>query len=432
MTMNLSEITEKLQSKKNIFITGGAGVGKSTLTRRIIAAFESEGKKVAKLASTGMAATLIGGQTLHSFFDFGICDSLEELERQRKFEPKRKIVRLVRSMELIVIDEISMVSAPLLDMIRLRLLQCDFTGAVLVVGDFLQLPPIARGTTRAAFAFESQSWERFAFETVLLTQVWRSDDERFIEVLDAIRYSRVGDAEHRYLHELIKPLGEDLSRYTFLYGTNASAKAHNEAQLAHIQSEEVRFEAGVTLHDMKVQERDVERFFDDARIDRVLRLKVGAPVLFTKNAWNYFNGERGVLERFEEGVIHVRKSDGTLIKLERVTTQKTRWVERTRSGKKEFVEEPLFSVEHYPIRLAFAITIHKSQGMSIADLVIDTREIFAPSQFYVAISRAVSPQRLTLIQPLRDWKYLAFVDSEALRFVERLQAQSRACECVED
>lgn len=411
------KIIGELKAKQNIFLTGGAGVGKTTMTREIIKKYEEEGKKVAKLASTGMAATLIGGQTLHSFLDLGIADSLDDLKRRGKLEAKKKIRKLIWSMELIVIDEISMVSAELMDMIRLRLLQSEFNGTILAVGDFLQLPPVVKGYGVLHFAFESESWQRFAFKTVTLTKNYRTDDKEFIEILNAVRFARVGEREHLYLHNLIKPIGENLSQFTFLYGKNASAQQHNQMQLAYIDSKEFAFETQIVRHDAKVPDKTIERFMNDARVEKVLRLKVGAPVLFTRNAWNYFNGERGRINRIEKQMIYIEKADGFIVKLEPVGISKEIWKEKSVAGKKEMVEVEQFTIYQFPIVLAFAITIHKSQGMSIDDLIIESDEIFAPSQFYVALSRAVSPHRLILKQPSRNWKHLAFVHPKAIEFV---------------
>jgi len=413
---DLKTLISLLDAKQNVFLTGGAGTGKTTLTREVIEYFTSEGKKVAKLASTGMAATLIGGQTLHSFLDLGIADSIEELELKGKLEVKKKVKKLVASMDLIIIDEISMVSAALFEMIRLRLLQSGFKGTLLTVGDFLQLPPVVRGYGEINFAFESESWQRYAFETITLEINHRSDDRDFVKVLDKVRFAEVGDDEHFYLHHLIKPVGEDLSQYTYLYGKNYSASRHNKEQLAFINSEEMLYTSQLIKHDKKTTDKEVERFLSDARIEPELRLKVGAPVLFTRNAWNYFNGERGRIVRLSEEIVFVEKSEGVVVKLERASMAKTQWKERILEGHKEMVEESKFSVQQFPIVLAFAITIHKSQGMSIEDLIIETTEIFAPSQFYVALSRATSPHRLILKQPTTNWCNLAFVNSKALDF----------------
>ena len=414
----LTEIIEHLDTKAHVFLTGGAGTGKTTLTRQVIARYGSEGKKVAKLASTGMAATLIGGQTLHSFLDLGIADSIEDLELRGKLDIKKKIKKLIGAMDLIIIDEISMVSAALFEMIRLRLLQSDFHGSLLVVGDFLQLPPVVRGYGEISFAFESESWQRFDFKSITLTFNHRSDDEDFVKVLEKVRFAEVGEAEHYYLHQLIRPVGEDLSQYTYLYGKNNSAAQHNQDQLAFIDEEEHCYEVEIVKQNKQSSDQEILRFLQDARIEEQLRLKVGAPVLFTRNAWNYFNGERGQIVRLSETHIYVEKREGIVVKLERASMSKTEWKERSVKGSKEVVEEARFTTYQFPIVLAFAITIHKSQGMSIEDLIIETTEIFAPSQFYVALSRATSPHRLSLKQPKTDWRNLAFVNSKALSFVQ--------------
>jgi ATP-dependent DNA helicase PIF1 len=413
-----SDIVARLMKHQNVFLTGGAGVGKTTLTRAVIAAYEAEGKKVAKLASTGMAATLIGGQTLHSFLDLGIASNQQELEQRGKLEPKKKTKKLIRSMALIVIDEISMVSAELLDMIRLRLLQAEYEGPVLAVGDFLQLPPVVRGWNPVTFAFEAVSWQKFGFETVLLETIHRTSDEGFIRLLHAVRFGHLEERDVEALDALVKPVSEDISSFTVLFGKNASAQQHNRFQLAQLEGDLFAFETEVVRHEKTVSDQVVGRFMEDARIPPVLELKIGTPVLFTRNAWNYFNGERGRVIRIDNGVVYVRKADGCVVKLERVATPKTQWKERTVAGHREMAEVVQFTLYQFPIAPAFGITIHKSQGMSIEDLIIETNEIFAPSQFYVALSRAVSPHRLTLIAPKRGWRQLAFVHRKAADFME--------------
>ncbi|WP_457748875.1 ATP-dependent DNA helicase [Sulfurimonas sp.] len=407
-----------LQKKRNIFLTGGAGVGKTTITREIITAFENDAKKVAKLASTGMAATLINGQTLHSFLDLGIASDVTELQKNAKYEIKKKIKKLVSSMDLIVIDEISMVSDTLFEMIELRLNQAGFSGALLVVGDFLQLPPVVRGSSEVKFAFESSAWEKFAFKKVELTHIYRTDDLRFIELLHAVRFGTINEDVHNHLNEFIKPLPHDLSQFTFLFGKNSSAARHNKTQLDFINEPLHVKEAQVVKHLKSVKDTDVMRFMDDARIDKELALKIGAPVLFTRNSWNYFNGERGVVVKIDTNYVYVQKSDAKVVKLEATAQSKALWKEKNVDGKKELVEENIFTVYQFPIKLAFAITIHKSQGMSIEDLIIDTNEIFAPSQFYVALSRSSNPTRLTLIAPRKQWYDLAYANQKAMAFVQ--------------
>ncbi|MFA6195783.1 MAG: DEAD/DEAH box helicase [Sulfurimonas sp.] len=418
--MNYLSVTiELLKSNKNVFLTGGAGVGKTTITREIIKAYEEDAKKVAKLASTGMAATLIGGQTLHSFLDLGIASSLKELELNGKLELSKKVKKIIAVMDLVVIDEISMVSDSLLDMIQLRLLQANFRGVLLVVGDFLQLPPVVRGSSEVRFAFESKAWSAFAFHKIELTHIYRTDDEYFIELLNSVRFGHIDETTHNHLNEFIKPLGEDLSEFTFLFGKNESASWHNKRQLSFIENELFVKQAQIVRHVQSVKDVEIERYMNDARIEKELELKVGVPVLFTRNSWNYFNGERGVVINIDGNFIYVQKSDERVVKLEAVAQSKGMWKEKTVDGKKEMVEESLFSVYQFPIKLAFAITIHKSQGMSIMDLIIETNEIFAPSQFYVALSRSSNPLRLNLIAPRKQWHELAFVNGKALDFVRK-------------
>ncbi|HEX5711549.1 MAG TPA: AAA family ATPase [Sulfuricurvum sp.] len=406
------EAAVKTLETSNLFITGGAGSGKTTLTRALIENAQTKGQKVACLASTGMAATLIGGQTLHSFFDLGIANSQEELELRGKLECSKKVHTLIHSMSLIVIDEISMVSAPLLDMIRLRLLQAEFKGRLIVVGDFLQLPPVVRGNEPIYFAFESPSWERFDFETLHLEGSYRTCEEEFLTLLESVRHAQIDENSVSALDALVKPLSDDKSTITLLYGKNISAQNHNRAQLEHLNGESISLVPYVTLHDKKMQERDVERFMNESRIEPSMMLKITAPILFTRNSWNYYNGERGRILSIEEDCVWVKKADGKSVKVERVETTKTRWSEKGKVMK----EEKLITISQFPITLAFAITIHKSQGMSLADYVIETNEIFAPSQFYVALSRSVSAHRVTLTKPNRSWEKLCFVHPKAMGF----------------
>ena len=412
----LQNIIQKLLNKQNIFLTGGAGVGKTTITKKIIEHFESEAKKVAKLASTGMAATLIDGQTLHSFLDLGIASNIEELKLNSKLEIKKKIKKLIVSMDLIVIDEISMVSDTLMDMIKLRLEQADFKGSVLVVGDFLQLPPVVKGRGEVKFAFESNKWDEFKFKKVELTHIYRTDDKEFIRLLNNVRDGFINEEIHNHLNEFIKPLPKDLSKFTFLFGKNISASQHNKEQLSHIDNELFVKEAQIVKHKKNIKDVEIQRFMIDARIEKELELKIGAPVLFTRNSWNYFNGQRGIVVNIDTNHIYVQKADTKIVKLEPVSQSKSKWIEKTLDGKKEMVEEEQLSIYQFPIKLAFGITIHKSQGMSIEDLIIQTNEIFAPSQFYVALSRSCNPKRLNLIAPKCQWREIIFINQKAFEF----------------
>jgi len=432
---HLTELKSLIDEGKNVFVTGGAGVGKSFLLRALIAQYELEGKKIAKLASTGMAASLIAGQTLHSFFSLGICSHNFELERAGKMNIDKKLSKLLKQIDLIIIDEISMVSSGVMDMIRLRLLQAESKAQLIVSGDFLQLPPVIRESEKNqfayqnpdipvsrvyGFAFESESWQRFSFVTYNLCEVKRSSDEEFIHILDKIRHGIKDDEVINYLHALIRPMPNDMQNHTLLFGKNNSVDRHNKQELDALEEDLYCFDTLVESYEKNVKDNEIERFMNDSRLPRTLELKVGAPVLFMRNSWNYFNGEKGIVVRIndEENFIHVLKDNGKLVRVEKERYSKKQWKEKIVEGKKQEVEVSRFDLFQYPVSLAYAITIHKSQGMSLLDLVIDLDEIFAPSQFYVGLSRAISPQRLTLLQTRRPIESFIFASLNAIAFYQ--------------
>ncbi|MEA1916608.1 MAG: DEAD/DEAH box helicase [Campylobacterota bacterium] len=418
ITYMTEQIVKLIDENQNIFITGGAGVGKTTLTSSLITHYESQHKKVAKLGSTGSAAALFGGQTLHSFFEFAICSNVDELRLRGKFNLSRKLKKILKSVELIIIDEISMVSAEVLKMIMLRLQQSDYAHSLVVVGDFLQLPPICAYGVK--FAFESEAWIEFDFKIFKLDKVHRTSEIEFIELLSRVRFANIEEKDEHFLNNMVRAFSKDLKDYTLLFGKNASAKAHNKRQLDSIDSQSFTYDATVTKYSKKITDATCEKFMEDSRIDKVLELKVGVPILFTKNSWNYFNGERGVVTSLNSDSIVIQKDSGVHVKLEPMKSEKSIWKEELVDGKKEFVESVEFSVFQYPITLSFAITIHKSQGMSISDLIIETNEIFAPSQFYVAISRSISSHRTILIKPQRAWKSIIYNHNVASEYVKSI------------
>lgn len=430
---HLEELKTLVNEGKNIFVTGGAGVGKSFLLRALIAQYELEGRLVAKLASTGMAASLITGQTLHSFFNLGICSHSFDLERVGKINIDKKLSKLLKKIDVIIIDEISMVSSGVMDMIRLRILQAESKAQLIISGDFLQLPPVIRESDKSqfsysnpsipvsrvyGFAFESEAWQRFNFVTYNLSEVKRSSDERFIYILDKIRHGNKDEEVLEYITSLIKPMPADMQNLTLLFGKNASVDRHNAKELQELEGELYTFETLVEKYEKTVKDNEVERFMSDSRLPRSLELKIGAPVLFMRNSWNYFNGEKGTIARIneEENFIHVLKDNGKLVRVEKERYSKKQWKEQMIEGKKQEVEVSRFDLFQYPLSLAYAITIHKSQGMSLLDLVIDLDEIFAPSQFYVGLSRAISPQRLTLLPTRRPIQNFIYASSNAIEF----------------
>ena len=394
-----SKIVELLQSS-NVFLTGGAGVGKSYLTREIISLYKQSAKHVIILGSTGISAVALGGQTIHSFFNFSIASSLEELIRiDSKSSSKKKLKELneiLKQSDLIVIDEISMVSSNLLDMIRYRVESSAFSGSLLFVGDFFQLPPIIKQQENSGlfddrvYAFESEAWRVFEPVIIELKEMKRTKNREFFNILKMVRVGKKSEDVIEYLSKLsIKSDFEN--EPTFLQGRNIEVSYINNEKLTRLEGKVKLFEAILDKEDKKVHPKKITSWINSLPIEKDLSLKVGAPILFTYNNWGKFaNGERGVVVDILDDSIIVNKT-GNLIKVERREFNLTEY-SLDKNG--ELKEESLATISQFPLKLAYAITIHKSQGMSIDSLVCNVDHIFTPSQFYVAIGRAVDPDTL--------------------------------------
>jgi len=383
----------------NVFLTGGAGTGKSYITNEVIADYKKRGKQVVALGSTGVSAVNIGGFTVHSFFVFGIASNFEELSSHDKYAKKRlsDLKKILKATDLIIIDEISMVSADLLDMIAYRLNAYGYLGKVLFVGDFFQLPPVQKqgGSSdifgQKLYAFESMAWERFALEVIELTEMKRTQDAEFTHILSKVRRGECDDEVLAYMHRLWnnEKLEEDP---TYLFGRNVEVEQTNRARLNALDTEETILFANVETFG-NVHEKKLDGWKKLLPVQEQLTLKVGVPVLFTINKWGRFvNGERGVLHAIEEDHLIVEKED-EFVRVERHDFDLLDMVVKE-NGEVEQVS--VATLSQFPLKLAYAVTIHKSQGMSIDNLVCNVDNIFAPSQFYVAISRAIDPKRLKI------------------------------------
>ncbi len=390
--------TEKLYNlllEDNIFLSGGAGVGKSYLTNKIIDKYNSLGKNVIPLGSTGISAVNIGGYTLHSFFIFGIASNLDELRKNDNKNRSRinELKKILKSVDLIVIDEISMVSAQLMDMIYYRLSSLNYRGKVLVVGDFYQLPPIKKSKDdnklfkEEIYAFESSAWYKLNFNSIILNDVKRTNDKEFIDILSKIRVGECSSDVKSYLQKL---RGTDFTKGmepTYLFGRNAEVEEMNREKLALVKGDEALFFWNIN----KIKELDdkrIESWSKSLPIINSLHLKVGAPVIFTINKWGKFvNGQRGIVVGFEDDCVVV-ESAGKDIKVYEHDFELLELDSDTLESK------VVVTLSQFPLKLAYAITIHKSQGMSIDSLVCNLDFLFAPSQLYVAISRATNPKEL--------------------------------------
>ena len=388
--------------RENLFLTGAAGTGKSWMTARIIEAYKAQERGVVALGSTGVSAVNIGGLTVHSFFVLGISNSFEDLREHDRRNKKRlsELKRLLKATELIVIDEISMIGPETLEMIRYRLESLGYTGRVMFVGDFYQLPPVVQpGASPAAglfgeavYAFESGAWAALAPRVVELREMKRTRDAAFTRILSLIRQGERSREVTDYLLALCnndKVLGESP---TWLYGRNREVEGMNRESLARLEGEEYLFFAELEK-EKGLHEKRLESWIRLLPVSEALHLKVGAPVLFTVNRWGrYVNGERGILRAVEEEFLIVEK-DGEFVRVEPHEFILGEPVV-DENGRVEM--RPLATLKQFPLRLAYAVTIHKSQGMSIDRLVCNVDTLFVPSQFYVAVSRATDPRGLRI------------------------------------
>lgn len=395
--MDKTDVLEALKHS-NVFLTGGAGVGKSYITNEIIKDYRNRAKQMVSLGSTGVSAVNIGGFTVHSFFVFGIASNFEELNQHDKRAKKRlaDLKKVLKATDLIIIDEISMVSADLMDMIAYRLNRFGYLGKVMFVGDFFQLPPVQKQQRSDVFgerlyAFESSAWENFDLMVIELTEMKRTTDAEFTYILSKVRKGVCDEEVITYMSRLWNT--DTIEKEpTYLYGRNIEVEQTNRAKINELPSEETILFANIEMFG-NVHEKKLAGWKNMLPISEQLTLKEGAPVLFTVNKWGKFvNGERGILHKIEDDHLIVEKEE-EYVRVERHEFDLLDMMV-TDDGTIETIN--LATLSQFPLKLAYAVTIHKSQGMSIDNLVCNVDNIFAPSQFYVAISRAIDPKHLKI------------------------------------
>ena len=424
---NLSEAAQYTlqfinQTQRSIFLTGKAGTGKTTLLKEII---QSTHKNVVVVAPTGIAALNASGVTIHSMFQlpFGgfIPDnSAPNFSDSVKFESKSTLVRhfkmsglkkaVIRNMELLIIDEVSMLRADLLDamdfmMQSVRKKRTPFGGVqVLFIGDLLQLPPVIRDEEwktlknyyKGKFFFHSHVIQQNPPLYIELSKIFRQTDDVFISILNNLRNNQISQDDIQNLNQYVKP-NFDLKAnkgYITLTTHNAKADAMNAQSLIDLEGKLVQYKPEI-----------IGDFPDKIYpVDELLQLKVGAQVMFVKNDLSlekkYFNGKMGVIQSLSEReiLIHFPEENKT-IEVEKYEWQNIRY--KVDEMTKEIEEEVLGTFVHYPIKLAWAITVHKSQGLTFDKAALDVSQVFLPGQAYVALSRLRSLNGLILLSPLR-------------------------------
>lgn len=378
-----------MKTGENIFLTGAPGTGKTYVLNQYLDYLKDHGIEAAITAPTGIAASHIGGMTLHSFFGIGIRETLSQYDIENLTE-KKYIWDRMKDLKVLVIDEISMLSPNLLNSIDAILKTFKFSsepfGGVqtILVGDFFQLPPISKTDPEKRFAFQSSAWQELAPTVCYLQKSFRHSDDILKNILGEIRQGTVSEESMNYFRGRYKKTPENMQQITRLYTHNTDVDSINQQALGELEGSVKKYDANT-----KGPKKWTEKIFNSSLVLETLELKKGALVFFIKNNYekDYINGTLGTIVDFDVfNVPIVETINGKRIKAERMD-----WHFEDADGK------PKASVSQIPLRLAWAITIHKSQGMTLEAAEIDLSRAFEPGQGYVALSRITALSGLKLM-----------------------------------
>lgn len=389
----------------SLFLTGKAGTGKTTFLREVVRYTK---KKCIVLAPTGIAAVNAGAMTIHSFFQFGLGPFVQGvIEPKSDFRINKSKLELIRHLQLLIIDEVSMVRADLMDHIdvelrRIRRNSKPFGGVqLLMIGDLQQLPPIAHGGEdellrqyyKTLYFFSSSALKSMKYSCIELKNVYRQTDRHFIDILNHARNCTltsqdISDLNARYVPGF-SPKPED--GYIRLMTHNRQVDYVNETELEKLDSKPYTFVAAVTG-------TFPEESYPTADS---LTLKKGAQVMFIKNdpERRFINGTLGEVKSIDKNSIAVRLAEsGTVIDVEPMEWQNIRYQFDEES--KEISSKQIGRFKQYPLKAAWAITVHKSQGLTFDKAIIDVHAAFSPGQAYVALSRCRTLDGLVLSSPV--------------------------------
>jgi len=396
---------EILQSGENVFVTGGAGSGKSFLIRHFMR--DLNPKEFPILASTGAAAVLLGGRTFHSFFGLGIMEGGKTATLDRVVNDRRVMKRL-KDVEGIVIDEISMIPASAFEtaeeLARMaRDSSLPWGGLrVIVVGDFAQLPPVTRSGPRD-WSFLSATWEKSGFQVVELTHNQRTWDRMFLDVLADVRKGVVSERVREFLESRVRE-HDEMDEGLRLFPRRDQSEIFNQTKLNQINETEVRIPS-IYLGEAKF----IEALKKNSPLPAELVIKVGCKVMFLQNdpQKRWVNGTRGTVVEIAPEKIVVEKDSWR-----QVTVDKTQFALQNADG------NIVASMINFPLNLAYATTIHKSQGATLDEIWVDLSRLWEPGQAYVALSRLRNGEGLKLL----GWNTRSFItDPQVTRFYDGLK-----------
>ncbi len=368
-------------SGESVFLTGAPGSGKTYVLNQFIKFAKQAKKRIAVTASTGIAATHIGGTTIHSWSGLGIRDEITERD-EKWLKENDRLVKRYNNVDILVIDEVSMIHGKRLDMVNqvckwLRDSEEPFGGIqVVLTGDLFQLPPINRGDASIDFVHLSKAWAELQPKICYLSEQHRQENDPLLDLLEAMRAGDIMEAHFDSLSERLGlqiPVGVSVTK---LYSHNQDVEQINDSYLKALSDESKTF----VMETYGVQAK-VEQLAKSVLAPEMLELKIGAEVMFVANNFSegYVNGTRGKVVGFKDG-----KPQVELLSNRRVLTVDLHSWALEEDGKERA------RVTQLPLRLAWAITIHKSQGMSLDSAEMDLSRAFTPGMGYVALSRVRS------------------------------------------